>query len=1661
MREFIRLIKKRPGRTLCFLLICAFMLQICHPAIAAENITYIEDVQLCTADSADEAQAYFSKMGYTMVNADLDSGTGGKSVYMGYKTTKNRTDAVTDIKMMPMEGGYQTYDYDKLMTYLRSQATATAASLKKAADGFIAQYKAGSPRAADACLGLNMFRVGSADMQLGDFILAGKADSDFFVDVVARGSSAAVHAVANFLNLGLSQYHNDRDDDGNTVTTGWAGMVGSSYLWERYEKGLSTDDAAALDRKYEDTAKILFRSVQKFTTDYENAATRFENNENSCEMSVEIDDLAEGVEHFDEMTAEDTDVSYLTAFELLNSFDLDENTKMGDWFLDIGHQTSDTVDYRMLYPVIESMSIGMASLISVTGFLSAVWNLADNAANTEFRDAVAKFQKDFGEEGVELFMTMDDEFKGKTFGYTSEAVRKQGVANLPGLILERVNDKAAQWQLALKEISLYVGIATTAIAGTLLLANLGVAMTTSALGAAAATSSIYGFFSSLAAGCTGFMTFTGVIGMAILVVGLAIALGVWLFTKYAEENKADFQSKKPDYFFDAVKGDGLQTFVLYKTATDFSKGSGLDLTGEIADLIAGNTGGAAGDLNARNQWRWVVLCFTKDKYVGSPLRLDENGECFRVVYGNSGAISGYSSVRYFDQRSAGDMNAHCEKNSVGGIYMHYVTEDSYASQTGGTADTPDSAATQPATATDAGQDQPAGTKTYIMDIILGIGTDSLAAEAEITGREDTYYLLSENLSPGTGLYTRLGYRLTQDPAQAITDLRVAPYAGGPNAQPVLYGDVIYTQIDILGYDTGKGNKINTPSADALYYTKDPEAGSPIAVDGLHVIRNLADLKDGWEPVSYFGCDIPYDFNTKYEVLGSTGMNYYGRPDEGTGLLNAHQFVYLYYEPTKQYTSGEKYLTGMFFVGGYDIDLELSGVKMGEFINTADSDLYMASLFVYSALPRCELASKTNLANTISGMYNQKPKTNGEKELYGYATPHKHGNTQQYLLYTWSYNPKRALSNLSIFQGDSFAQSLPYAFSKPTGNTTCNYVAAINMQQQYAPGYQQIIRFVSPQNACVSTDALVLDGLYRSVMAARGTAAKQEGITFGYGTMYFLPTELYVSGPTAGMQPLTLSDVVVTDRFFSPKTNDTKLNYSINVKTLAGVNPDPKKIFRPVTEMKNPNGSSPFSLAYPKSVLTSVPLYIYMRGQLETPKKYIASISVGSASRKLYSESNPRASENELKMVDAMVNMQAMAGAASGCTDETIVYNFALANQNNAWYNKQSGGIASREAPENSPAAYLGVTRTDNPDKAVKGVILYKSNLKQAKTTVEIDNVTYNCASTTAPIHIGKDKYYLYYTTNKGVVPGVPITDITVSEIPLVDGCATNLCGKEGDSKNLFGNPSQPTFLHLHYAPGDVEYYNKLYIGRGSNERDAMCELLSQGCVQYVKMDLNNKADGDTVLLGYRTGCHDYDAVKGMTGARREKELARQEDEVIYDVVTTTDEPYHPEGIVSNGVYYTPVSDVSLNAGCLWGAEIYMYYASAFYSGRYNRNSFANTALPGTVFTGYITRIAFGEHEHVPYLTVSEYDAGSQTYQTTELRSGGIDDYYPWEYVLESGDMAPVDLNEGAVYCNGYNCTDTRLHMFVQRSDGSIKPAGEITGGYVESKYPVGDVYAAK
>ena len=91
-------------------------------AEGSESPDYVSEVKVFMGDySAAEAEGYtLLKNGNDPVDLNLDAGgglgsKGEKAVYLGYKTTKNRSEAITDLAVMNMKGGYKTKDYEILM----------------------------------------------------------------------------------------------------------------------------------------------------------------------------------------------------------------------------------------------------------------------------------------------------------------------------------------------------------------------------------------------------------------------------------------------------------------------------------------------------------------------------------------------------------------------------------------------------------------------------------------------------------------------------------------------------------------------------------------------------------------------------------------------------------------------------------------------------------------------------------------------------------------------------------------------------------------------------------------------------------------------------------------------------------------------------------------------------------------------------------------------------------------------------------------------------------------------------------------------------------------------------------------------------------------------------------------------------------------------------------------------------------------------------------------------------------------------------------------------------------------------------------------------------------------------------------------------------------
>ena len=1584
-----------------------------------KDLFYIEDIKIyqCDDDEENEAKSYFEKNGYVYSKIDLNQGTDtDKSAFLGYKLTKDKTKAITDIRMMAMDTGYQLYDYDSAVNYMKSQKYGTAQTLYKSSVEFADNYKAGSPKAKNAYHGLNLFTVGNT--KLGDYIVSGKADTEFFVNVMMKASVGTINAVIGFINAGLTPFENDYDDETDTVkTSNWAQMLPKSSLWEDLENGLTTDEEEALHKQYNDTAKQLFSRLQDFTTMYENANARLKRNNNVLEDKHGIDSTEEAVEKMDELELEDTDAAYIAAFETLNQYAFDDDTMLGDWLISLGRQTSDEVDIKLLYPVIEAMGQNQAELSLSGGILSAVGNLGNNEDADEFEKMVKEIKsaiKEYnGKDSISIWENNDDDdITGKSIALTSDAIRKQSAKN--------ILSKKDKWEIVqekYEEIQKRIGIAMgalTVIAGVMkIVGTIVVKYTTT--------------YIMTSIGAAIFNTIGGILLQAAVILNACLLWGTLIFIAFtigwmigswiAEQIKGKVKdlkhTDKPDYIFDAPENaKGVMT-IRYKSV----------LNNE--DKVA--------DINVSKQYKWCLLAYSKDTRIGSPIVSDGTNPPFVCVTGDSHPKNGFDSVRFFGEINPADANAYCEDNEVSGLYLHYRTESSLA----GAAQQKENEGTK----TDSDE------KSYIGDLIVCTGKNASEAKSRITNHSGKFYIIDQNLTPDQSFATYIGYTITADPEKAVKDIRIAPYAGG-DTPSIVFGSIEYTFVEVVGAYVAVGEEKTKPQADALFFTTDKNAGEPILASGLHIVSKYSDAKAGWEPVTLFCGGVPYNFNTSlqdpfnikadtyfyvgeddrrsrtdpYDFSKEISMYHYKgleKPNDNVNW-NSVRCLYLYYEPETVYTSGEKYLSGVFFIGGFD---------------------YWAS-------------KVDDLRNKIASIPNTNVTDFNLAETIRYDDSGDKYNFKLYLCFTYTYNPKRALTDITLYQGCTYSDTLPYNVQKPTSAGAGISYAACNVLAQYMfhPGPSRVI---TTGNTFYDRKLLFPSSLDRPwwIMENNYTTTLPGNISFGYQKTAPLPIGMYVSGYVAGKDPLKMSDVVLTRKAVtSVDTYDTKtkmnlVNFDLTgEKTIDGGTASGS--FHSVYEIKDPDSKKAYNLAYGDYTIfwttkevakfsAGQPVYMYIRNAKNSRLPYISSLTVGSFTREL-----SKLTGDQARAADYIVDNQAMLAAASGSVNEVIVKNLC-AKYGDAWYNKQLvseelKGWASQEPPENVAAAYIGVTRTDKASNAIRGVILYKLDDNTAPNEITVDSVKYICAGTGSPIIMYGKKHYLYYTTNKGVKPGMPITEISVDDTPLIEGASTNLMYSD-EKGALYGEPSQTSFIHLKYEKSDGDFYDRIYVGTGSNKRAALCDLLSQNCVEYVDMDMNSDVVGKSVYIGCRTARYDWDTInKKKTDSAKQTEMVSQEQEAIYDILITKNEPLQENGFVYNGAYYMPCGNRDLTGGT--GYSLYLYTSCPYCS-----KTHPETMPVQDVYSDYITHMAFTRSDRVPYNTTvgDKNDAGK-----TELK---------WEYVMYSDNSSSVDLNAGTIpFGKGY-VTDNRINMFVQRRDGSVKPSAEITGGFVDATQKVGNL----
>lgn len=1656
-------------KTIAIILIVCFALeypvQMLGKAYAAEKVYYISEVKTFQAKTEAEAIKLCESDGYTCAKKDLNAGTGKDAVVMGYKLTENKDEAIYDIKLLHMNGGYQIKNYAEANEKLEKDNAGTGEALYDAANEFIANYQDGSPKAEEAYKGLNLFSVPEENnIGLGDFIVQDKADDNFFTKIVTRASSGALTAIANFLASGLTPLEKGKDQKtGKEKDISWADKVSDSPLWKVLEsKKTSKDELSSYDKEYGDDANAFFKQLQKFATDFENAQSAYDEGEyvdNAEKLSMD-----EAVEGSDEPTEEDRATTYVNAYNFLNEYEAYQGKPLGEFLVDIGKKTSDKVDLRRLYPVMEQMTPAQRRMIGLVGVLPLIGCLGENKANPEaekiLNRAKAKIKEKMGENSFSVWINTNPELADKKVAFTSDAIRLNAAQQL-------VNQKTDmdKWNEAKKIVNdvlkwINVGSSVlfvlTWIAGNYGLAGLIVKTASTVISAtvsAICTKSIA--ISAMVS------SWTGIFSLVILAVTFLFFI-VSLIIDAILKSKPKEYTEMADFAVDTKIEDGNNINLTYEAVKDNQ--------GRIADLNA---------YKAQNGW--LCMYTSKDERSGSPIRADANGNVFDIVYGDTSTPNGYECTSEFGRITPANCNTGAKSDDVNGIFINYRTERSIANSS------PD--------ANTGTQQKSSGSKTYYADLVVVSGKDPQTVKARIAKMEGKYQVLDQNLcaderkeSLGESQYTYLAYTVTENPKLAVRDIRVATFQNGGQ---INFGEINYGCAGTLGYPANDKNEDkNFPAdLDGLYFTKNENAGSPIEVGKLHLVSSHSEAKAGWEPVTTFS-GLPYNFaTTRFTYAGDKdwgrtqqyAYNYTGyATDEDDTWDNAKR--YMYYEPETTYTSGTKYLSGIFFGFGADSEKEAAYTGM----NT--------------------LAKISQLFDTLSSIHNtEEPSaTKGvniaESYFYkGYIIDSNQKYMRMY--YTWSYNPYRALTDLQVLRGSPYTSSLPLSFQKAVSysanvsaaaDSSASYVAA-SVVTQRSVASKRVLRGISPENAYMAPNGL----MGANTEVSKGFTRESQGnFSIADGKLTLLPTNLYVSGYVKGRPGLTLDDVVVSTSARQGVNNGGKLTCDVSEdKTLAGNTPEGD--FFSVQEFKDPYNLTPFNISYPSwtdddgkakksdeengdhyhKAGTSV--YMYIKHPV-VRKKYISKILVGAAVRedvkKTFENKNKEPTDDELEAFDKQVDLKAMSDAVSAGTDEMIPYDVA-GDPTKAWYNHVKAGTDPEPPKKGDPAAYLSVTRTDDVDKAIRSVLLYESDAKNTPDQLQFDRATYYCASNSTPIKMNNgNTYFVYYSYNQGTVPGKPITELEISDKVFISGSSTALVVNKADvigkknGKNVVTEPAVPfgdsrmeVFIHAKYDV-TTSYFSKIYTASGDTAKEAQLALLEQGCTEFCDIDLNRGVGGKFVYLGYRGYSLDEDAINEKTSeSAKEAEKQAQLYEAVYDIICTVGEEFHPEGIVSerHQIYYAPVVrydrnknpiPTDLNEGTN-GPKIYMYYTTMYAADDYNTRMRSEedpifSTMPKEYMKSPLTKIGFALYDYVPYS------------QDMEAASTGSDNkVIPWEYVMKSDNKEHLELNEGAVSFDKYHMTgDNRIYMFAQREAGNVKASAEITGGYTTASVTENKLY---
>lgn len=400
-------------RILAAILVVSLLLTSNISALAAGAEEYICELRLIYAEDYEEAKDILASSefkDYKLFKNNLNEGTGEIGVWLAYKSTTDIDDAITDIAIMQMNGGYQEGNYQAMLQQSYDEYVEMGGVYLEAIKYFSDAYDAGDFLAESAFRQLNFYNVETQkDIGLEIPTFEGERLGDIFVDGITKyelatmfmqGNSYALKNVRALLAMGVSY-----NEDGMTYLE----KVGAAA------EEMIANPSVFADKDYDDFASVIAVTVSVFKDMFKELEAHED------DLNYEDDDFTEDEIYY---------LEYKAFAEMMRDVKYLDGTTLYDFCLKFENDES---NYSSLYPLVHALNDGQIAMTQVGHYYDVVRYCMAKTSEEALDEQISELEEQYAENSFNIYTGVDRSVYTGTFALTSEAYRADAYTDSTGL----------------------------------------------------------------------------------------------------------------------------------------------------------------------------------------------------------------------------------------------------------------------------------------------------------------------------------------------------------------------------------------------------------------------------------------------------------------------------------------------------------------------------------------------------------------------------------------------------------------------------------------------------------------------------------------------------------------------------------------------------------------------------------------------------------------------------------------------------------------------------------------------------------------------------------------------------------------------------------------------------------------------------------------------------------------------------------------------------------------------------------------------------------------------------------------------------------------------------------------------------------------------------